>query len=142
MLTETERAQLRTQKAKEINDGLTQFYGTEHYYAVSPLFRGVVMTDGARWLAEKANCFWLMELIASYQPRCKKDKSCIDIQFWRIEVKPDHSCSVICDRDSNDEFLRQEIPFTDFPLDSFKIWVEAGACGGKPVMVILLPSEH
>ena len=34
------------------------------------------------------------------------------------------------------------LPLTDFPLPEIKLLVEAGECGGKPVMVVLLPQEH
>ena len=123
----------------EIKNGLGQFCGTEGYHRWSILFPRVVLTDGAKWLAENAGCYWLADAIASWQPKCRKDELLRGIQFWTLRVDAEKKNAVlICERDAGDEFLRQEIPYTDFPLPEVKLWVEA--C--EDLMVILLPGEH
>ena len=42
---------------------LGQFTGTSKYYKIS---RRHLLTDGTRYLAEQAACFWLMDAIASH----------------------------------------------------------------------------
>ena len=42
---------------------LNQFIGTEKYYRIS---RRHLLTDGTKYLAEQAACFWLMDAIASH----------------------------------------------------------------------------
>ena len=42
---------------------LTQFIGTTRYYRIS---RKHLLTDGTKYLAEEAECFWMMDAIASY----------------------------------------------------------------------------
>jgi hypothetical protein len=126
---------------EEIESGLAQFYGTEGYTRLSPLHGRLVCTDGVVWLAENAECFWLIDAIASYQRDAMKDESLQSIQFWKLTVK-DRLGILICERDEGDVAFTQTIRFTNFPLPEIKIWVEAGSVGDKPVMVCLLPSEH
>ena len=42
---------------------LKQFTGTERYYRIS---RRHLLTDGTKYLAENAECFWMMDAIASH----------------------------------------------------------------------------
>lgn len=62
--------------------------GTEGYHRFSPLFRNLLLTDGAKALAEHAEAFWLMDLIGSHQPTCKKDASLQQMQFWHLVPAP------------------------------------------------------
>lgn len=39
-----------------------------------------------------------------------------EIQFWNLQVKPDNSAVLTCERDEDDIALTQEIEYTDFPL--------------------------
>ena len=52
---------------KEILAQLNNFTGTEKYHRFSSLFPNILLTDGANHLANQANCFWLMDIIASVQ---------------------------------------------------------------------------
>jgi hypothetical protein len=120
---------------------LDQFTGTEHYYRY---IGGMLLTDGAKFLAEKAGAFWLLDIIASYQ----KDKRILgnerlrDMQFWTLTVKPEnaggHKGVVVCQEDSDiPPVITQNIPFTDFPMPEVKLWVQRGEH-----LVIMLPSEY
>ena len=71
----------------ELQEGLAGFTGTEEYHRISMLFPRFVLTDGAAWLAKNAECFWLFEAIASYQPKCFRDAKLRDMQFWTLKVK-------------------------------------------------------
>jgi hypothetical protein len=107
---------------------LEQFTGTEQYYRHCA---GLVYTDGVKYLAEKAKCYWLLDIVASYQPQLKD----AGFQFWRIEVSADHSAVVTCREDSDcPEIVKQTIEYADFPLKSFEWYVENG--------VMLLKSEY
>lgn len=112
---------------------LHQFTGTSQWYP-HPL--GLLYTDGVLYLAERGGAFWLLDAIASWQldPRVRDDQMLQQIQFWKLMVNPDRSALLICERDSDDVAVTQEIPFTDFPLESVTIYCQRG--------VLLLPSEH
>lgn len=128
-------------KASEIISGLNNFYGTEEWHRWSPLFRGIVLTDGALWLAENAECYWLMDAIGSYQPECKKNEMLRDMQFWTLKVDLEKkSATLICERDTGDVAFTQEIEHTSFPLPEIKLYCAAG--GPQNTMVILLPGEY
>ena len=62
------------------------------------------------------------------------------IQFWTLKVNEDRTAVAICERDSGNEAFRQEIPYTDFPLTSIKLFCAAGGPDGE--MVLMLPSEY
>ena len=115
---------------KEIEAGLPQFTGTEHYYRHQP---GVLLTDGAKWLAESAECYWLYDIVWSVKP-------ILDKRWFaavRLTVK-DNQGEVTID-DGNDNVLyTQHIDYTDFPLPKIKLFV-AGSEEGE---VIMLPSEY
>ena len=116
----------------KLNQSLNSFTGTEKYHRFSPLSQ-LVMTDGVKFLAEEAGAYWLLDIIASYQSKCMKDNMLKDFQIWTLTVE-DGSGVVKCERDTDDVAFTQDIPYTDFPLDSIKLYCIKG--------VILLPSEY
>jgi hypothetical protein len=102
----------------------------------------VVLTDGALTLAQEAECFWLIDVIASYQPKCRKDDMLRQMQFWDIKVTGS-SAVVTCSRDEGDVAISQKIPFTDFPFDAYRLYVAQQYLDeNKYVMVVMLPSEY
>jgi hypothetical protein len=110
---------------------LTQFTGTGVYYRIS---RKNVLTDGTRYLAEQGACFWMMDAIASHL--CE-----IGTADWfvLVRVQVTEGRAVMIYEDGNDrEHARQEIPYTDFPLDSITLY----ACWDQEHWVIMLPSEY
>jgi hypothetical protein len=95
-----------------------------------PIQFGLVLTDGAKALADNFQCYWFLDIIASYQAQLNNQP----FQVWTMKKFEDGSAIVKC-TDGNDRVLqRQEIPFTDFKADECTLWVEGN--------VILLPSEH
>lgn len=117
--------------AAELQRSLSQFIGTSQYHRH---WSGVlVFTDGVHFLAENAGAYWFLDLIASWQKRAMKDRMLREFQIWELRVKRPVAIAV-CLRDSDDEAFRQEIPFTDFPLDFMKLYLETG--------VLMLPSER
>ena len=110
---------------------LGQFTGTGRYYRIS---RRHLLTDGTRYLAEQAACFWLMDAIASHLSE-------IDTAEWFVVIKTTvkRTSAVMVYEDGNGkELARQEIPYTDFPLASITLY----ACWDQEHWVIMLPSEY
>jgi len=119
-------------------ENLSQFTGTGNYWRGA---LGLVYSDGVRYMAEHGGAYWLLDVIASYQPMLVKhqDERLHDLQFWTLKVNPDKSAVVTCVADSGEEpVVRQEVPCTDFPLDTIDIWVGRDVLG----MVAYLKSEH
>lgn len=127
--------------ASELKSGLAQFTGTEEYHRLT-LARNLVFTDGCRWLADNADAYWLMTLIMSYQMGLASKPALREFQVWKLTAK-DGKAVATCDDGNDKVHIRQEIPFTDFPLDEIKLYVELGSLDGvNPCLVCMLPSER
>lgn len=116
---------------------LNHFTGTESYHRYNNF---LLLTDGAKYLFEKGECFWLLDLITSVQNHfaIKDDPNLQYIQFWTLFVNEDKSAEVICERDTDDIAYKQEIHFTDFPF-STKVWLSRL---DEQYFVVMLPSEY
>lgn len=119
---------------EEILNDLNQFTGSELYYIYSPLFPNVRLTEGAHYLANECNAYWLMDMIASYLP--VKDSFAIAT----LAVAADRTAAfTLCD-DLPPKVVHasQDVPYTNFPLDEIKLYVQYD--GER--WIILLPSEY
>jgi hypothetical protein len=119
----------------EILSVLPNFYGTEHWTRYSPmLFPKVLLTDGAAYIAQSCDAYWLMDMISSHLPSVK-DGWCVAMlgQFgdkWEFKL--------IDDVPANRIWAKQTIEATDFPLDSIKFYAQSDG----EHWVIMLPSEY
>ncbi len=121
-----------TVQAKLTHADLRQFTGTEQWYRHA-LMRKIVYTEGVKYLADKADCYWLIDKIATMQlePKIKAE----EFQVWKLRLNENETSAVLTCEDGNDKAVyREEISFTDFPLNSIDLWF-TGNC-------ILLPSEY
>ena len=130
-----ERTQMKTQQELQQlgldSSALAQFTGTEKHYRIS---RRHLLTDGTRYLAEKAACFWMMDAVASHLSEIGTED-----WFVLVRVNVTEGRAVMVYEDGNDhELARQEIPYTDFPLDAITLY----ACCDTQHWVIMLPSEY
>jgi len=109
-----------------ISTDLNQFTGTENYYRY---WTGQgVYTDGVQYLAEQAGAYWLIDAVFSY----RRSES---FQVWTLKKNDDNSAVLTMQEDTGEPAkVRQEIPYTDFPLDSIKLYLIDS--------VLLLPSEY
>ena len=129
--------------ATEIRNFLAQCYGSDRPYTKHSLVRQLVFTDSVRQLREMADCFWLVDAIASYQPKLTTE----EFQVWKFDCDTDSKRGVLtCEDGNNNELVRQEIEYTDFPLDTLTLWAELGGYGSAdnwiPAMVLMVPSER
>ena len=125
-------------------DDLRQFTGDLERF-VHPLNRRVLYTPGVRYLAETGGAYWLIDAIAAWlgSPKLtaemQADERLQSLQFWKLDVHSDQSATLICQADTGEpEVIRQQIPWTDFPLPNVQIWV--GFDGRH--WVLYLPSKH
>lgn len=110
---------------------LAHFTGTEKHH---PHILGYALTDGAKYVADQCQAYWLMDVIASY---CNhKNLSTEEYQRWILTVDLQNSSGTVeCwTGDMNKPTISQEIPYTDFPLEEITLY-----CYNK---VILLPREN
>ena len=120
-----------TEMKKFDSNQLNQFTGTAKYYRIS---RRHLLTEGTKYLAEQASCFWLMDAIASHLSE-------IGTEDWFVLVRMSvvlGSAVMIYEDGNGNEHARQEIPYTDFPMNSITLY----ACWDGEHWVIMLPSEY
>jgi len=113
---------------------LSQFIGTENYHrlGLSPRF---LCTDGVAYLADKAKCYWLVDLISAYALTSGTLES-----FLTIDVTTSHSGSgKVRITDGNDNALHTvQLDYTDFPFDTFRLFCQFDGIR----WVLMLPSEY
>lgn len=115
----------KAKAALSLKAELQHFSGTEAYHRNQLWPREFKTTDGVAFLAEKAGAYWLLDAIAFAQREtlimCDEDLQ--DFQLWELKIRENRSAELICSRDSDQPVWKQEIPFTDFPLDEITLYV-------------------
>jgi hypothetical protein len=110
---------------------LSFFTGTTAYHIHAPR---VVLTDGAKYLAEHAQANWLMDAIASYLPELVYRE-----HFVAASLSVKNSSAVLLLTDGNHKELAiQRIEYTDFPLRDITLF----ACWGDGFWVLMLTTEY
>lgn len=121
-----------TQKPKTLTqEDLRQFGGTEFWYRHA-IQRHILFTDGAKYVADTAGAYWLLDEIALGQM-----EPCIAnqlFQHWKLKVKPDATATLTCEDGNCNTVFTKQISFTDFPLETISFFFTDN--------VILLPSEY
>ena len=113
-------------------DDLRQFTGTEHWYRHG-LARDILFTDGAKYVADEAGAYWLLDEIAFAQggiPAVAAE----EFQSWTLRVSADAKATLTCGDGNGRTVFDKTIDFTDFPLPEIVLWFTDN--------VILLPSEY
>ena len=136
MLNE-ENCKISEAKSRETGKNPTQlltalrlFTGTTIYYK-HPLFAKFRYTEGVRYLAIHAECYWLLEFIFSNQS-IKAIKE-TPFQVWKL-VKNGDKANISVE-DGNDNTIKTfQLDYTSFPLDEYMLWMIDG--------VLLLKSEY
>ena len=130
--------------AETLLQNLQHFCGSEQYYKH---WLGLCYTDGIKYLAENAQCFWLIDAIASHQPTAKKNPRLKEFRLWFLHVGTGHefikpkagnAAVLTCWEDTptpeTKPVIIQQIPFTDFPLQEIKLYLQE--------KILLLPDEN
>ncbi len=122
-------------------DNLRQFTGSESF---AKYMMGYVLSEGALHVAQEGEAFWLMDAIISHQITPKVAQH--DLQVWKLTVNgrnqvPDlvhdvspASATLTCEDGDGILIAKQEIDYTDFPLDNVTLWVQN--------KTLFLPSEY
>jgi hypothetical protein len=116
----------------DLKCALEQFTGTEHYYRIYPK---VVLTDGTKYLADVAGCYWLMDLYASHlasvEPRIE---SFTCLKLTRCGV----GAEIVIEDGNTHALAKQQIEYTDFLLENFTFF----AVWSGEFWVLMLRSEY
>jgi hypothetical protein len=110
----------------------SRFNGSEKWYRHG-LNRKVLFTEGAKYVADQGEAYWLLDAIAICQ-RSEKHVAAEPFQVWKLTVGSNRTATLVCGDGDGNIVYRQSIPFTDFPLNEITFWFAND--------VIYLPSEH
>ncbi len=111
---------------------LASFIGTEYYYKIN---NRLVVTDGVKYLADHANCYWLLILYASHLASVNGEAD----GFTVLKLVRQGSGADIAIEDGNDQVLAaQHVEYTDFPFNSFSLF----ACWNGEYWIAMLVSEY
>jgi hypothetical protein len=122
---------MQDKKALTANN-LRQFTGTEQWHRHG-VVRDVLYTDGAKYVADRAGAYWLLDEIALAQ-RGDRAVAGEAFQLWKLTVNPDHTATLSCEDGNGNAVYSKAIPCTDFPLPEIALYFTDG--------VVLLPSEY
>ena len=114
----------------DLENMLSMFSGSDVIHRHGRIF----YTDGIEYLAETAQCYWLLDLVASYQSGRMLRQ---EFQVWKLTVdlkKGKVKAVVTCDDGNGNLLIKQKIQFTDFPLKEIKMYYENNT--------LCLPSER
>ncbi len=118
--------------AHQLAQELQAFTGAENWYRHG-LNPRITYTDGARWLAEKGQAYWLLDAIVANQLAPEVGRE--EFQVWTLKVDAEKGSAVLsCEDGDYKPVFEQKIEFTDFPMP----FVQLFFCNG----VIHLPSEY
>lgn len=120
-----------TNSASQFASQLRQFTGSENWYRHG-LNPQVQYTDGAKFVADEGEAYWLLDIIATSQsvPAVKAE----EFQVWKLLVNVDRTATIYCEDGNDNVVFSQPIPYTDFPLYNLMIYFAN--------QVIHLPSEY
>jgi hypothetical protein len=111
---------------------LAQFTGSENWYRHA-INRAVLFTDGAKYVADQAGAYWLLDEIAIIQPHDKR-VAAEEFQVWKLAVNADQSGVLTCEDGNDNVVYTKLIEYTDFPIDGITLYFTNNT--------ILLPREY
>ena len=120
-----------TQKANDLKNQLQNFCGTDTWFR-HPLFRKFLYTEGVQFLAEQAECYWLIDMIFGFQYEQPSVK-CEDFQLWELKVANNQTATLTCENGNGNIVFNHVLTYTTFPLESIRLYFSDN--------VLLLTSE-
>ena len=120
------------QTAAELLGNLSHFIGTERYYRLLPTF---IVTDGLKYLMDKAECYWLAQLYGLHLVSVDVHKN----PFTVLKFVRTGSGGTVTIEDGNGKVMVQKrLDYTDFPFDSYSLY----ACWDGEHWVGMLTGEY
>ena len=110
----------------ELETNLRHFTGTESYHRY---MGGTALTDGAKYFADQAGAYWLMDILAT-QPEIRVEP----FAHATLAVSDDDTATLMVTDGNGGKVYQRKIGFTDCPAGTWQFYVTGG--------VIMLPSEY
>ena len=109
---------------------LSQFIGSERYYATNPFVRKLVHTDGCQYFFNEAGAWWFADIISlDIFPLHSEEP------FLAITMSVKDGSAVVIATDGNEkELFNKQIDFTDCPEGEYNFYLTDN--------VLMLTSEY
>ena len=109
----------------DLKNALAEYSGSQQFFRFSAFARNFVVTEGVKFLADEAQCYWLLDVIVSHLPAV----IAADEEFAVVTLERDAEGSgavfqIADDDPANVVYARQEIEFTTFPMPSIKLYLQ------------------
>jgi len=119
-----------------LRNHLAAFHGTASFYKI-PLLNTVI-TDGIQYLANKANCFWLVTDVSVIAKSLMNRSPFVTVDFKKLSAEMQDKLgyeAIIEYSDGNNTILEtHKYHATDFPLDKIRLFFTNNT--------LMLPSEY
>lgn len=123
---------MTNEASPEIESALRQFTGSEHHYRTNG---NLVVTDGVKFLADEAKCYWLLDLYASHLIGVYGEQESFTVlKLTRAGV----GARVVIEDGNGNQLVHQLVEYTDFPLSSITLY---GVWDGS-MWIVMLTSEY
>ncbi len=112
------------------NDFMNDSNGSDTFY--DHWLKPFVFTSGIKELADKCQCYWLIDVVVSHQANPNVARQ--PFQVWKLKRIHNNRFMVICEDGNDNQVTSQLIPFSDFPYDLATLWLSEGC--------LMLPAEY
>ncbi len=116
-------------ESRTLRQELGQFTGTETWYR-HPLNRNLLYTEGVQFFAERAGCYWFLDIAATELFRLQRTEPFLVITL----AVDDGEADIVVDDGDGSAVFRRHIHFTDAPSGDWRFYLTDN--------VVLLPSEY
>ena len=130
----------------ELQQNMSGFNGSQEFFALGFPCRNVYVTEGIKYFASHAQCWWLITDLACYLPTIlKSNKPAYELlkdkQFWTLKTNADGSALLSCgDGNGPTKIITQKYDSTCFPPNvEVQIWLFRNS---EKDFMVLLPSEY
>ena len=106
-------------KSTELEHLMSYCYGSENYYKI-PQY-SFIYTDGVKTFCEKADAYWLLDIVASISRHYKRMHE--DFIIIDLIVDEDNKATITFE-DIKGIFFKQDISFTDCPKGLWKFYFD------------------
>ena len=96
-------------------------YGTDNYTKISPFAPNLLATDGTIHMAEELQCYWLLDIVASYMTHIQILSNKIKNEFFVVrpsKLEGNKALFTIDEGNDDDIFnITQKIPYTGLKMN-------------------------
>lgn len=105
---------------ENLSHELRHFTGSECFFRHG-IVENIVFTEGAKFLADRAGAYWLLDEIALCQ-RYEGTVAAEPFQLWTLTVNVDLTAILSCEDGNGHAVYRKQIEYTDFPMSEVKLY--------------------